>query len=188
MNSFLEETGLDRVPDRVTPMPERQTMLDDTQIGEADRKWCRSVIGELNHFVRSTKWDIAHQVSRVSQRMKEPTLGTVAALKQIGGYLKGTYGLSLEGKRSVGADNLDICVDADHHGDRRVSTRSHSGVMILLNGTPVFCRSNKQPKTSPSPTEAEIYALSEGSRDARGVAWVLEEIGDGSNIHWPLQL
>ena len=44
MNRFLEGSGSDTVPANVAPMPERETMLDDTQIGEADIKWCRSVI------------------------------------------------------------------------------------------------------------------------------------------------
>ena len=58
--------------------------------------------------------------------------------------------------------------------------------MILLNGVPVSWRSNKQPDTSISPAEAEIYALSEGMRDARHVSWIAEEMG--MTVQWPLKV
>ena len=56
---------------------------------------------------------------------------------------------------------------AGHHNDPDCDTKSRTAVVILLNGVPVSWRSNKQPDTSISPAEAEIYALSEGMRDAR---------------------
>ena len=49
--------------------------------------------------------------------------------------------------------------------------------MILLNGMPVHWRSNKQPVTSISSAQAEIYAMSETARDARLRLWVHEELG-----------
>ena len=186
MRRFLEETGLDSVSVRVAPMPDRDEMVDSTPVDVEEERWCRRVIGELNHFVRSTRWDIAHPVSRVSQHMKQPVLGTVKALQHIGGYLKGTLGLSLKGSRCTERDTVRTYVDSDHHGDHKTSSRSHTGVMIVLNGVPLFWRSNKQPKTSLSPAEAEIYALPEACRDARAVSWVLEEMG--SQIKWPLQV
>ena len=58
---------------------------------------------------------------------------------------------------------------------------------MLLTGTPIFWRSNKQ-KGAPalSPMEAEIYALSEGVRDAQDIGWVLEEMG--CSVLWPLPI
>jgi hypothetical protein len=65
------------------------------------------------------------------------------------------------------------------------STRSHTGVIVLLNGTPIFWRSNKQTGSPAlSPMEAEIYAMSEGVRDAKDIGWVLEEMG--AAVQWPL--
>ena len=45
-----------------------------------------------------------------------------------------------------------------------MSTCSHSGTMIMLNGVPVVWHSKRQPKTSISSAQAEIYALSESSK------------------------
>ena len=53
--------------------------------------------------------------------------------------------------------------------------------MIMLNGMPVFWRSNKQPKTSLSSAQAEIYALSEACKDANKVTWEHEEMGRDSS-------
>ena len=49
--------------------------------------------------------------------------------------------------------------------------------MILLNGMPIHWRSNKQPITSISSAQAEIYAMSEAVRDSRLRLWVHEELG-----------
>ena len=47
----------------------------------------------------------------------------------------------------------------------------------MLNGMPVHWRPNKQPRTSLSSAAAEIYALSEASKDARLRLGVSEELG-----------
>ena len=47
----------------------------------------------------------------------------------------------------------------------------------MLNGMPVQWRSNKQPKTSLSSAQAEIYALSEACKDVNKCSWVHEEMG-----------
>ena len=53
--------------------------------------------------------------------------------------------------------------DSDHAGDTCTGTnRSHTGVIVLLNGMPVYWRSNKQPITSVSSACAEIYVAEQG--------------------------
>ena len=53
--------------------------------------------GSLRYFVRATRWDIAHSVSRVSQFNQSPAEGMVASLKRIAGYLKSTIGFRVAG-------------------------------------------------------------------------------------------
>ena len=141
----------------------------------------------MNFLARAVRWDIAHSVSRVSSQMHHPVAGTVAALEHLCGYLKHTAGFRIAGKRCSGPDTYSIYTDSDHHGDPLTGTRSHTGVTVLLNGVPIFWRSNKQTGTPAlSPMEAEIYALSEGVRDAQDIAWVLEEMG--VVVQWPLPI
>ena len=54
-------------------------------------------------------------------------------------------------------DTWSFYSDSDHAGDSKSGdARSTTGVIILLNGMPIFWRSNKQPKTSLSSACAEI--------------------------------
>ena len=77
--------------------------------------------------------------------------------------------------------------DSDHAGDTATGTnRSHTGVMIMLNGMPMHWRSNKQPTPSLSSAEAEIYAISTAVKDARTRLWIAEELN--LKVEWPLVL
>ena len=58
--------------------------------------------------------------------------------------------------------------------------------MILLNGMPIHWRSNKQPITSISSAQAEIYAMSEAVRDSRLRLWVHEELG--GTVQYPFHV
>ena len=59
------------------------------------------------------------------------------------------------------------------------------GVVFLLNGMPVHWRSNKQPQTSLSSAVAEIYPLSEASKNAGLRLWISQELGYREIILWP---
>ena len=72
---------------------------------------------------------------------------------------------------------LEYYSDSDHAGDMPITTFSHTGTVILLNKVPIHWRSKKQPKTSRSSAEAEIYALSDTLADARLTNWRLRDIG-----------
>jgi hypothetical protein len=187
LESMLVSQGLSDCKFHDSPMPDRKLMLsDDTPVTDSEQRWCRSVIGELWYIVRGTRWDIAHAVSRVSQHCANPTAGTVKALRHLAGYLIATKSLCLTGRRVQGADSFTVAVDSDHHGDPNLLKQSQSGLIVLLNGVPVMWRSNVQPRTSISPAMAEVYALSEGARDARYLGWVGEEMGLG--VTWPMVL
>ena len=58
--------------------------------------------------------------------------------------------------------------------------------MILLNGMPIHWRSNKQPVTSISSAQAEIYPMSEAVRDSRLRLWVHEELG--GTVQYPFHV
>ena len=74
-------------------------------------------------------------------------------------------------------DSLEYYSDSDHAGDMPITTYSHTGTVIMLNKVPIHWRSKKQPKTSRSSAEAEIYALSDTLADARLNNWRLIDIG-----------
>ena len=167
-------------------MPDRNTMLGGVEVGADLQSWCKSVIGGLQCFVRGTRYDMAHAVSRLGQQLVSPDSGTVKQIDRVAGYLKSTIGFNLSGFHGVGDDVLVTYTDSDHHGDSKFTTRSQTGVMVTLNGVPVHWRSNRQPKTTLSPAESEIYALSVGVKDARLTGMVLEEMG--AVVEWPIRV
>ena len=108
------------------------------------------------------------------------------ALRRLLGYLNTTKDKQLMAPR-VRGNEWHMYSDSDHAGDTAVGTsRSHTGVMIMLNGMPVHWRSNKQPKTSISSAEAEIYAMSTAVKDARTRLWIAEELN--LKVEWPFIL
>jgi hypothetical protein len=109
----------------------------------------------------------------ISQYCAAPTVGAMKALKYLAGYLNGTLDDKLTVRRSNSPDVFTFYTDSNHYG----KGRSQTGVMILLNGTPLHWRSNRQPSTADSPAVSEIYALKEGVKDGRLVQWVAEEMG-----------
>ena len=76
--------------------------------------------------------------------------------------------------------------DSSHHRDRKIKSRSQSGVIILMNGAPVMRRSDAQPRTTNNPVESEVYALSVGCKDTRLMGWVLEELR--VCVQWPTKI
>jgi len=99
-------------------------------------------------------------------------------------YLSTTADFKLGGKVMYGTDSVKYYTDSDHAGDRGLTTKSHTGIMLVLNGVPVHWRSKKQPKTVLSPAHAEIYACSEGVKEARAFQWVASDLG--IELPWPM--
>ena len=108
------------------------------------------------------------------------------SLRRVIAYLASTLDFKLEVPRVAG-NTWHVYSDSDHAGDRSSnSARSRTGVMIMSNGMPVHWRSNKQPVTSISSAQAEIYAMSEAARDARLRLWVHEELG--GHVSYPFHV
>ena len=141
------------------------------------------MLGKLNFFARGTRSDIAETVSRLSGELKEPTVGLMNSLQYLCGYLNGTVSFRVGGMRPEKTNVFHFYSDANHHGDRRVTSKIQTGTLMFLNGIPVHWRSNRQPVTADSPAVSEIYALKDAVRDGRLLLWVAEEMG--VKVKWP---
>ena len=91
-------------------------------------------------------------------------------------YVGCTSGFKLGGAVKQDENNMEYYTDSDHAGDEKLTMRSHTGVMILMNGVPIHWRSKRQSKTVLSPAHAEIHACSEGLREARLIGWTAEDM------------
>ena len=54
----------------------------------------------------------------------------------------------LGGVRHEGSDTIDSYSDSDHHGDEAFTSKSRTGVLVVLNGILCHWRSNRQPSTA----------------------------------------
>ena len=115
--------------------------------------------------------------------MSTPDVGAWKALVHLLGYLTDTTAFRIGGEVECQEDVFEFYVDSDHAGDRLSSSRSQTGYLLFLNSFPVDWCSRKQPDTSVSPAEAEIYAMHEAVVACRLIQWVAEEMG--MSVEWP---
>lgn len=108
--------------------------------------------------------------------MAEPTKAAAKDLRRVMTYLATNPDLKIKSYVRE-TDQFEALTDSDHAGDRGLHTKSTTGVIIFYNGAPIEWISKKQTSTSLSSAEAEIYALSEGVKRMRAVAWRAEELG-----------
>ena len=186
ITAFMVDVNMNGSRKVTAPMPYKHELTSDLNgVSEQEHKWFRSVMGSLQWYAQS-RYDISYEVSRIAQYCAKPTQGAMKALRRLLGYLNTTKDKQLMVPR-VRGNEWHMYSDSDHAGDTEAGTsRSHTGVMIMLNGMPVHWRSTKQPKTSLSSAEAEIYAMSTAVKDARTRLWIAEELN--LKVEWPLVL
>jgi hypothetical protein len=193
VKEFLMEHGVWGAKNAKSPMPIKQAIYnDDTPLTKTEHKEYRSIVGSMMWFATGTRYDIAHSVARLAQWLQAPTKGAMDAARRVLAYMAGTANFTLTaivaGAPSGSGNVWDNFVDSDHAGDRKSpnGTRSHTGVIILLNGMPIHWRSNKQPVTSLSSACAEIYALAEAVKDVKSASYRFEEMGQ--EVQWPREI
>jgi len=145
----------------------------------------REIIGSLLFIARCTRPDIAFAVSKLSQFLNGYDVSHWKEAKNILRYLKGTPDmgitypskLRLENKGNRGCHSvLTGYSDSDYAGDK-ISRKSTTGHVFLLNDSPVSWTSQKQPVVACSSTEAEYIALASAAREAVWMRRFLADIG-----------
>ncbi len=131
----------------------------------------RSVVGMLNYLANSTRLDISFAVHQCARFSANPRLPHEKALKRIGRYLQGTIENGLIIKPDAQHMGIDCYCDADFAGlwtyedvQDPTCTRSRTGYVLTLGGTPVVWSSRLQSETALSTMEAEYIALSTSMR------------------------
>ena len=187
VREFLADFSSSALQLKGSPMPTKALFdSDDTQLSAADQAIYRHAVGSLNYFARTTRFDIGFATSRLSRKMACADVGAWKSLMHLLGYLKATLDFRIGGPVSARDDVFHYFVDSDHAGDRASDSRSQSGFMCLLNSFPIDWVSRRQPVTSVSPAEAEVYAMREVAVTGRWLQWVAEEMGIAAV--WPLTI
>ena len=186
IRDFLEQHDMWTCRPQTAPMPYKHEIYSDTTpLSIQEHKRYRMLVGHLTWFT-VTRYDIAYEINRLAQHLQAPTKGSMKGVIRVMAYVRTTWDKALWVPRVKG-DSWEVYSDSDHAGDGESGDlKSRTGVMIMLNGMPVFWRSNKQPKTSLSSACAEIYALSEACKDAKLRMSVHKDLG--RHVSYPIKI
>ena len=138
----------------------------------------RGLVGMLMHLVRGTRPDIANAVRELSKFLNCYNETHWLAAKRVLRYLKGTsnYGLLYDGKSSQ-SGNPEYMLFTDASFGNIEDRKSVTGYVSLLCNGAVTWRSCKQDCISISTAEAEIVAVSEGTKESEWLWFTLHELG-----------
>ena len=141
---------------------------------ECDNKPYRELIGGLMYLATTTRPDIAHAVSVLSQFNDYHNEEHWLAAKRVLRYLKGTKDVGLVFGASE--DLLTGYADADYANDV-TDRKSYTGYVFSLGGTAISWESRKQRSVATSSAEAEYIAISEAAKESIYLNDFLLELG-----------
>jgi hypothetical protein len=147
--------------------------MDDTPLDSKEHSDYRSIVGQLLYLSIITRVDIAHVVGILTRFVNAPKRYHMEAVMRVLQYLYHfrSSNLTLRGNTQRASKdtrlpyNLNVWTDsdwADEAGDRK----SISAYIVTLNNCPIVWKSIKQQTIALSSTEAEVYAITEGCREA----------------------
>lgn len=181
---ILDEFGMAECKSASTPLsPSVQlTSEESNKLDRKDHKQFRRLIGRLTFLVTATRPDIAFAVNQLSQYLAGPRKIHLEAAKHVLRYVKGTidFGLTFSAK---GSHLSGLTAYADSAYANSAKSRSTTGYIFFINGTPISWTSKKQSLTAQSSTEAEYMAVAEAAKQAIWIRHFLYSTGKGSMYH-----
>ena len=145
----------------------------ESEIAEAESLPYQNLVGSLMYLAVSTRPDISHNISVLSQYNTNYGKEHCIAAKRVLRYLKGTENYGLHYKLSE--DELTGFADADW-GANIDDRRSYTGYIFKLSDAAISWDSRKQRTVAMSSTEAEYMSLSEATKEAIHLRRFLTEI------------
>ena len=122
----------------------------------------RNILGKLIYLANGTRPDIAHAVSSLCRFFNNPGPSHWAALKRVLRYIYGTSGLGMTLGGMQNNPGLFLFVDASD-GDDRLTEKSRSGYIFLLDKSPILWTSSIQKLPTLYSTESELVALTDAN-------------------------
>jgi hypothetical protein len=99
VGDFLSEFKHQALQLKQSPMPTKTLFHSDpTPLSENAAAVYRHAVGTLNYFARTTRFDIAYAVSRLSSKMSQPDMGAHKSLVHLLGYLLATRQFRIGGE------------------------------------------------------------------------------------------
>lgn len=181
ISSIVKKYGLENCKPVKIPMQANIKLEKEPTIsGEAekvDEKLYQEIIGSLLYLSLYSRPDIMCAVSMLSQFSKDPRKQHLNAAYYVIKYLNSTKNAVLTYRKS-GLPLKGFC-DANWAQDVN-DRKSQSGFCFLLAGGLVSWESKKQKVVATSSAEAEYVALTEATKEASYLGYVLHELGYSS--------
>ena len=176
ITEFLNIHSAKPIKNITSPMTTNYIDPDSEPLSNVDMTTYQSIVGSLNYFAMYSRWDISYAANRLCQDNNKPTQASWKAMRRVLSYLLATNDFKITGKFMSGNNNLKSYSGSNIADDNSATTRSQTGTMIMLNNVPIHWKSKTQCKTSKSPAQAEIYALSNTLDDARDMRFRLHDL------------
>ena len=143
---------------------------------EVDNKVYREMVGSLIYAMTCTRPDISWSVSKLSQKLSNPSSGDFVMLKHVFRYILGTLDYCLTFRKSSNGLRLTGFSDSDWAGTRS-DRRSTSGYIFTLShdGPAISWKSKKQDSVALSTCEAEYVAACVAAQEAIFLSRVLRD-------------
>ncbi len=142
----------------------------------------QELIGALLFISRCTRPDIAFAVNKLSRYFQCYEEKHMKAAKDVLRYLDSTSNLGLGYQKKMGTELLGYS-DADYAGDKS-GLRSTSGIIYMLNGSPLSWISKRQTLIAQSSTESEYVALATAGKEG---IWLRNLLCDMKILKWTVQ-
>lgn len=170
---MLVEAGLENSKPLSLPLDSTVKLSPDEGLLLEDLSIYRKFVGKLLYLTVSRP-DISFVVHHLSQFLQSPREPHLHAVQRVLRYLKATpfQGLYYDAKSSL---QLEAYCDSDW-GSCHHSSRSVSGVCLLLGTSLISWTSKKQPVVSRSTAEAELRALADTACDLSWFHLLLSEL------------
>jgi hypothetical protein len=158
------------------------TRRDGTPVKPLDavgKRLYQSMVGSLLYAACLTRMDLTHATAKLTHFSAVPAEHHLLAAKHVLRYWAGTRTLGLTFRRSNRKINLNPTVYPDASWISEINSgRSHSGVITLLNDSPIHWWSKQQSMIALSSTEAEYIAMGEAAKDAVWLReWLIAVLG-----------
>ena len=171
IDKIIKEHKISKVPNKSIPLnPSGYAEPDEVLISPTKYQ---SSIGSLLYINRMTYPDISLHVNLLGRRTSKPGINNLRTAKQLGQYLASTLEEGLMIKKENLKDQTVLYADASYGGE---NSRSQSGSLVILYGTPVMWSPRRQDVVSMSITEAEYIACSETAKDSQWIRQLLREL------------
>lgn len=159
INKILARFHMSTCNEIATPINE---YIDNKNCKPIFDKPYREAVGAIMYTMVATRPDLAFVVGYLSRANHSPTDMHWLCVKRVLRYLKGTAKLGITYKKSLVSNNscqlmIKAYSDADFASDD-ISRHSTSGIICLVNDSPIIYKSQLQPTVSISTTEAELVA------------------------------